>query len=135
MNKVTLIGRLTANPEVKDIPDGKKVLQFTVAVKRNYKADTSDFIRCEAWNKTAELIGKYLKKGDPIALEGEWNTGSYQNKDGATVYTNICNVTHFEFVPQSPKNNVAEPGSTPAAVIAAAPATPFTSAPFDTRYL
>lgn len=129
MNKVTIIGRLTEKPELRQAGESK-VTDFTVAVSRSYKSDKTDFIRCTAWNKTAELITQYLAKGYPIAIEGTWQTDSYTNKDGVKIFTNVCNVEHFEFVPQNPKTNVAEPGSTPAAAIAAN-----SGSPFDSRYI
>lgn len=129
MNKVTIIGRLTDKPELRQAGENK-VTDFTVAVARSYKSDKTDFIRCTAWNKTAELITQYLAKGYPIAIEGTWQTDTYTNKDGVKIFTNVCNVERFEFVPQNPKNNVAEPGSTPAATIAAS-----IGSPFDSRYI
>lgn len=117
MNKVTIIGRLTEKPELRKAGE-HDVTEFTVAVARQFKSNKTDFIRCEAWDGTAKTICEYLAKGYPIAIEGTWETGSYVNKDGKTIYTNVCRIVRFEFVPQNPKTNVADPGSTPAAFIA-----------------
>lgn len=117
MNKVTIIGRLTEKPELRKAGE-HDVTEFTVAVARQFKSNKTDFIRCEAWDGTAKTICEHLDKGYPIAIDGTWETGSYVNKDGKTIYTNVCRIVRFEFVPQNPKNNVADPGSTPAAFIA-----------------
>lgn len=78
LNKAILIGRLTKDPELMQSKNGKKVIQFTLAVNRD--KDNSDFIACVAWEKTAELIAQYLKKGSQLAVEGEIRTRSYDDK-------------------------------------------------------
>ena len=99
MNVVSLIGRMTADPELKQTANGKTVLRFTLAVKRSY-GDKTDFIRCEAWNKTAETMAKFLKKGDPVAITGSWQVDSMVGTDGKTNYYNTCSVDRFYFVPR-----------------------------------
>ena len=76
------------------------IASFTLAVDRKFKKDgeqSADFINCKAFGKTAEVIEKYVSKGTKIIVEGRWQTGSYKNKDGATVYTNDCMVESIEF--------------------------------------
>ncbi len=99
MNVVSLIGRMTADPELKQTANGKSVIRFTLAVKRSY-GDKTDFIRCEAWNKTAETMAKFLKKGDPVAITGSWQVDSMVGTDGKTNYYNTCSVDRFYFVPR-----------------------------------
>ena len=100
MNSVTLLGRFTQDPEVRYMnnEDQTAYCNFTIAVNRDYDREKADFIRCKAFGKTAEIIGDYLNKGDPILISGSWETGSYENKDGDTVYTNDCRVNRFDFV-------------------------------------
>ena len=100
MNSVTLLGRFTQDPEVRYMnnEDQTAFVNFTIAVNRDYDREKADFIRCKAFGKTAEIIGDYLHKGDPILISGSWETGSYENKDGDTVYTNDCRVNRFDFV-------------------------------------
>lgn len=89
MNIVTLMGRLTAEPELKSTQNGLNYCRFTVAVDRPYNKDKekqTDFISCIAWRTTAEFICKYFSKGNRIALSGSIQTGSYE-KDGQKVYT------------------------------------------------
>lgn len=95
MNKCFIIGRLTK--EV-DFRQGEHpVSKFTVAVDRKYDKDKADFIPCTAFGKTAEFIQKYFTKGSKIVIEGRWQTGSYENKEGQKIYTNDCIVEAVEF--------------------------------------
>lgn len=103
MNKVLIVGRLTADPEVRYTQgeNATAVARFTVAVDRRFKRDgeaTADFPSCVAFGKTAEFIEKYFKKGSKIGLAGRIQTGSYTNKDGARVYTTDIVVEEVEFV-------------------------------------
>ena len=98
MNCVILCGRLTREPNVSYTTGAEPmaVAKFTLAVDRR-KKDEADFIQCTAFGKNAEFAEKYLTKGTKIIVEGRWQTGSYKNKEGATVYTNDCIVDHMEF--------------------------------------
>ena len=82
INNVTLIGRLTATPELRQTNTGKTVVSFCIAVERRFDRATSDFINIVAWNKTAEFVSKYFAKGDLIALTGSIQTRKYEDKDG-----------------------------------------------------
>lgn len=86
INNVTLMGRLTYEPEIKVTPSGVSVIRFTIAVDRKYQADPSnkqaDFIDCIAWRQTAEFISRYFHKGSMIALEGSIQTSNYTDKNG-----------------------------------------------------
>nr|DAN91607.1 MAG TPA: Single strand binding protein [Caudoviricetes sp.] len=89
MNKVMLIGRLVADPEIRYTQSGKAVASYRLAVDRPFKQDgqqEADFINCVAWGKTGEFAGNYLRKGTKIAVEGRIQTGSYE-KDGVKHYT------------------------------------------------
>ena len=82
INNVTLMGRLTADPEVKKVgKDDLSVVKFCVAVDRNGKDAGCDFIYCEAWRATADFIGTYFEKGEMIALTGAIKVDSYEDKD------------------------------------------------------
>lgn len=86
MNNVNLIGRLTADPEIKRTQSGTAMVRFSIAVDRAYTKQgeerQADFINCVAWDKKAEFICKYFSKGQKIALTGSIRTGSYTDKDG-----------------------------------------------------
>ena len=107
MNNVSLIGRLTKDPDLKTTQSGLSVCRFTVAVDRPYsKEKQTDFINCLAWRQTADFICKYFTKGQRIALIGSIQTGSYE-KDGSKVYTTEVNVSSVEFC-ESKKQNETE---------------------------
>lgn len=86
MNKIILMGRLTAAPELKTTQSGTEVVSFTLAVNRAYipkgQQKQTDFIPCVAWRKTAEFICKYFSKGDMLALEGKLQSRKYEDKQG-----------------------------------------------------
>ena len=100
MNIVTLIGRMTADPEVRYMNNENQTayLNFTLAVDRDYDREKTDFIRCKAFARTAEIIEEYCVKGQQIAVMGSWETSSYEDKKGNTVYTNDCRVDRFNFI-------------------------------------
>lgn len=103
MNKVVLMGRLTRDPEVRYSTSGDSQLaiaRYTLAVDRRFKKDgeaTADFIRCVAFGKNGEFAEKYLHQGTKVVIEGRIQTGSYQDKDGKTVYTTEVVVENQEF--------------------------------------
>ena len=102
MNKVVLVGRLTAKPELRYTASNTAYTRFSVAVNRPFaNADgkrEADFINVVAWRKQAETISKYFDKGNLIALEGRLQTGSYDDKDGNKRYTVDVALDNFEFV-------------------------------------
>ena len=98
MNNVTLMGRLTRDPELKYSQSGKAYCRFTVAVNREFNKDEADFINCLAFGKTAETIAEWLGKGRRIALQGRIQTGNYENKNGDKVNTFEVVADRFEFV-------------------------------------
>ena len=97
MNSVSLVGRLTRDPEVRYKED-LAIARFTIAVDRPTKEKTSDFPSCIAFGKVAENVEKYLAKGSQVAVLGRIQTGSYTNKDGQKVYTTDVVAERVEFV-------------------------------------
>jgi single-strand DNA-binding protein len=97
MNKVVLIGRITAKPELNYAQSQMAVTKFTIAVDRG-KDKGADFIRVTAFDRQAENICRYMDKGRMIAVEGRIQTGSYKGKDGKTVYTTDVIVDRSEFL-------------------------------------
>lgn len=90
LNRVTLTGRLTRDPELKQTTTKKDVCTFTIAVNRRKRPDeensTADFVQCVAWNQTAVYLCQYRHKGDLIGVDGRIQTRKYDDKDGKTVY-------------------------------------------------
>lgn len=101
MNKVILVGRMTKDPDVRYAgAKNTAMARFTLAVDRKIKQEgqpTADFINCVAFNKTAEFLEKYGRKGVKFIVEGRIQTGSYKNKDGQTIYTTDVLVESVEF--------------------------------------
>lgn len=105
MNSVILVGRLTADPELRQTQSGVSACNFTVAVDRKFADKNTgerqaDFIRCQAWRQTADFIGKYFSKGKMIGITGSLRTGSYtdRNHSDVTHYTTDVYVDNVEFV-------------------------------------
>ena len=93
MNNVILMGRLTADPELRQTQSGISSCRFTIAVNRKFKnKDTdqyeADFISCVAWRQTAEFVSRYFSKGSMICVSGSLRTGSYTDR-------NYSDVTHY----------------------------------------
>jgi single-strand DNA-binding protein len=89
LNKVILIGRLTADPELKQTPSGVAVTSFTIAVDRQATKEgkkETDFINIVAWRKTAEFISKYFNKGSAIIVCGSIQTRSWKDSEGKNRY-------------------------------------------------
>lgn len=86
MNNVSLMGRLTQNPELKTTQNGTRVTSFSLAVDRKYtpkgQERKTDFITCVAWRVSAEFISKWFRKGDMIGITGEIQTRNYEDKNG-----------------------------------------------------
>lgn len=98
MNNVTLTGRLTKDPELRYTQTQKPVVRFTLAVDKPNRDAQADFIQCTAFDKTAEVINNYCKKGRMIGVNGRITTGSYQKQDGSKVYYTEVTVSQMEFI-------------------------------------
>jgi len=101
INRVILVGRLTKNPEIRKTPNGASICKFTLAVSRKVKVQgqpDADFISCVAWNKTADLMYQYLKKGSLIGIDGRLQTGKFTNNNGETIYTCDVMVESLQFL-------------------------------------
>ena len=110
MNKVILIGNLTRDPELTETPSGVAVCRFAVAVSRDYaNADgtrETDFFNITVWRKLAENCGKYLKKGNKVAITGSLQNRSYEDKDG--IKRNVTDVVANEVEFLTPKGAQSE---------------------------
>ena len=108
MNNVVLVGRFTADPEIRANND-MTIAKLTLAVNRRNKDDSADFINCVAFGKTAEFIERYFKKGDKLGCSGRIQTGSYTNKEGKKVYNTDVVVEQAEFVERKIYSTSADP--------------------------
>lgn len=90
INKVILMGRLTRDPELRHTGTGKPVLNFSVAISNGYgENQTTDFINCIAWNKTAEFVSKYFSKGSMIIVIGRISTRNWEDDKGKHYLTEV----------------------------------------------
>lgn len=110
MNKVILVGNLTKDPELSETPSGVAVCKFSLAVSRDYtnaegNRDT-DFFNITVWRGRAENCGKYLKKGNKVAIVGSLQTRSYEDKDG--IKRNVTDVIANEVEFLTPKQSGQE---------------------------
>lgn len=109
MNKVILIGNLTRDPELTETPSGVAVCRFSIAVSREYaNADgnrETDFFNITVWRGRAENCGKYLKKGNKVAIVGSLQNRSYEDKDG--IKRNVTEVIANEVEFLTPKSSEA----------------------------
>ena len=130
MNKVILMGRLTRDPEVRYSQGERQmaIARYTLAVDRRGRnatagEQTADFLPCIAFDKAAEFAEKYFHQGTKIVAEGRIQTGSYQDKDGKTVYTTEVVVENQEFAEsKAASENNAGFAPQPAAAAPTAPA-------------
>ena len=129
MNCVNLIGRLVKDVDLRTTKSGTNVAGFILAVDKGLSKQkreeteqagrpTADFISCQAWGMTADLLAQYCSKGSKIALEGRIQTGSYEDKKtGKTIYTTDVVASRVEFLDSkatssegsyNPQNNAAD---------------------------
>lgn len=115
MNKVIIIGRLTADPELRTSQNGTASCRFNVAVNRKFKNQNgeydADFISCVAFKQTAEFVSRYFAKGKMIALEGTLRTGSYQDRNhpDVTHYTTDVFIENVEFCGDKGSGQASQP--------------------------
>lgn len=97
MNLTIIKGRFTDDPKVTEFESLKRKAEFSLAVDRPGKDSGTDFPRFEAWDKKADIISKWFRKGSDILVEGHIRTGSYENKEGKKVYTTTVVVDQIHF--------------------------------------
>ena len=83
MNKIIITGNLTRDPEMRSTESGKNVTNFTVAVRRTFKAEETDFFPVVVWGKQAESCAKYLSKGRKVGVSGFLYSREYKTSDGS----------------------------------------------------
>ncbi|MGM7634712.1 single-stranded DNA-binding protein [Bacillus sp. Hm123] len=110
INQVTLVGRLTKDPEVRFTADGRALLNMTVAVNRPYRnqegLSQTDFIYCTVWNKSAENTAKYCRKGSLVGVLGTIQTRTYDDKDGKRVYATEVLVNTIRFLDKKRNDSI-----------------------------
>jgi single-strand DNA-binding protein len=103
-NKVVLVGNLVTEPELKEIGDNNSVVRFRMAINRRYttksgeKKEDTTYIDCEMWGPRAGVIAEYVKKADPILVEGHLKQENWENKDGEKRSKILVSIEDFEFL-------------------------------------
>ena len=97
MNTAILTGNIGTDVELKTTQSGKSVCSFNLAVKDSFNKDHTDWITIVCWNKTAELVAQYTKKGSKIGVDGRISTRSYEDKQGnkRTAFEVVANSVEF----------------------------------------
>ena len=122
LNKAIIIGRFTRDLELRKTQNGKSVLSFSLASSRKYGGNEQvDYVNCTVWEKGAEIIAQYMKKGSLIQVEGRNVSRSYDDKDGKKVYVQEVLVESFNFLESrssstqntNPSNNYSNQYNTP----------------------
>ena len=115
MNRVDLIGRLTAKPELKQTPNGKAVCNFTIAIDRKFKdangQTITDYIDCIIWKSGAEFLCKYFDKGVRIGVSGELQTRVWKDKEEKTRKVYEVLVDSVEFADGKVTPNTTSPNT------------------------
>ncbi|WP_034765212.1 single-stranded DNA-binding protein [Rossellomorea vietnamensis] len=119
INQVTLVGRLTKDPEARKTLEGKSVLSVTIAVNRPYKNQQgqidSDFVLCTIWNRAAENTEKYCRKGSVVGVTGRIQTRYFENDQGKRTYITEVVAENIRFLdskqasPVTPEPSKKEP--------------------------
>ena len=112
INRVTIIGNLGQEPELKFMPNGNAVANFTVATSEKWKdkqtgedKETTEWHRVVIYQRLAEIAGEYLKKGSKVYLEGKLRTRKWQNQQGADQYTTEIIVNEMQMLDGKPQNS------------------------------
>jgi single-strand DNA-binding protein len=98
VNTVSIIGRLTKDPQLKQLSEGRVQTNFVVAVNKRTKNDEADFVLCTIWGKLAETTVKYCGKGSLVGITGRLNTRSYEKEEGLRVYVTEVVVEEIRFL-------------------------------------
>ena len=116
LNQITLIGRFTADPELKQTNSGAEFTNFTLAVDRDFKQGdekVADFINCTAWRHTAQFVTKYFGRGRLAVVSGRLQSRKYQDKDGnnRTAFEVVAENVYFADSKRDGGNGNQEQGS------------------------
>jgi single-strand DNA-binding protein len=110
-NKVVLVGNLVTDPELKEIGESNNVVRFRMAINRRYttksgeKKEDTTYIDCEMWGPRAGVIAEYVKKSDPILVEGHLKQENWENKDGEKRSKILVSIEDFEFLQRRNSDN------------------------------
>lgn len=118
INRVTLVGRLTKDVDLRYTQNGTAVANFSIAVQRNFKNQNgdygADFINCVVFRRQAENLAQYMKKGSQIGVDGRLQSRTYEDKDGKTVFVTEVVADNVQFLEtkNGPRSKMAEKDKT-----------------------
>ena len=120
LNKVFLMGNLTRDVELKKTPSNMSVANVGLAVNRQYRTndetrEETTFVDCEAWGRTAEVMGQYLRKGRPVFIEGRLKLDQWQDRDGNNRSKLKVVIDNFQFIDSRGSGGGDAPAQTSAA--------------------
>lgn len=109
INQVTLVGRLTKDPELRVTQEGAHVAHVILAVNRHYRNQNgeidADFVQCALWNKSADNTVQYCRKGSVVGITGRLQTRNYENKEGKRVYVTEVVAESIRFLGPKPSHS------------------------------
>ena len=115
-NKITIIGNLGSDPEMRYMPSGDPVTSFSVATNRRYRnrdgqtVDETEWFRVNAWGRLAETTNQYLEKGSLVYVEGRLSSRSWVGQDGQTRFSNEIRAQELKFLPRAGQAAPGGPG-------------------------
>jgi single-strand DNA-binding protein len=135
LNKVFLMGNLTRDVELKKTPNNMSVANIGLAVNRQYRVneetrEETTFVDCEAWGRTAEVMGQYLRKGRPVFIEGRLKLDQWQDRDGNNRSKLKVVIENFQFIDSRGGGNGEAPAQASAPASAPAQSVPEDEIPF-----
>ena len=130
MNTITLLGRATTDIEVKATQAGKSVATFSLAVKRPFTKDTTDFFTIVAWDKQAELLGRYISKGNQLCIRGHLTNRNWTDKQGNKRVSTEVVADEVSFVGNNETATESKPSTYTPSAYSTAPST-FEEVPND----
>ena len=111
LNRVSLMGRLTRNPELRHTQSGKSVVSFSIAVDRDFEKNATDFLDVVAWENTADFVSRYFAKGRMAVICGRLQTREWQDRDGGKRKTTEIVAENVYFGDSKKESDSREPAA------------------------
>lgn len=122
LNKCSFIGNLTKDPEIRSIPSGDQVANFTIAVNERYKnkngqdQDKTQFINCVVWKGLVSVVERFLKKGNSVYVEGKHSSRTWEKPDGSKGYAVDYTISNLQLLTSKSENTESQDYTPPAQI-------------------